>query len=214
MLPRRSWRRTLQPGPRLLPFAMLGLEQASDLAALAQHPLLGQLSLEPIQGPVAGRRHLPLRRLGWQRARLGDHATVRLLGVGPRASRARGVVQPVQPCRVEALDPTPHTLLTLLQLRGDCRGGHAGRRQLDEARASRQAHRRRLGMDYPLQFRPFLVGQGPQMQRHGAHLLTVPHGPARSEPRLAERRTKGTHVAPGLAYDLYCVRRTLSLPHR
>ena len=146
----------LQPGPGLLPFECSALSKRRIWLRLIVSPSLASSawSRSKVQWQVGGT--LPLRRFGGQAARLGDHAAVRILGVGARAARARRVSSPSTPsaskrsihCR------TPSRSAALL---GNRRHAEAGRRQRDDARPPRQPHRYRLRPGESLNLLLFLV---------------------------------------------------------
>jgi hypothetical protein len=154
----------LQPGPRLLPLDVLGLEQAPDLAALDRQPVLGELSLEPIEGPRARGRHLPVRWFLWfgrQPPRFGHHLAVHALGVDAWAAGPRGVVQPDQALGGEALDPLPHRLRTHAQLLRDDRRAEPLRCKVNDSCPPHEAHRGALRPHQPRNLLAFRVRQCP-----------------------------------------------------
>src|SRR5260221_3359535 len=100
--------RALQPRAWLLPLEVLSLEQAADLAALDRDAVLGELRLQPIHRPVAGGRHLPLRRLGRQAAGLRDHPVGLVRAIGGRTPAAWRILQTLHTFIRQALSPPPH----------------------------------------------------------------------------------------------------------
>src|SRR5260221_12452494 len=149
--------RALQPGPRLLPLEVLGLQETANLAALDGDAVLGQLRLYAIQRPVAGWRYLPLRRLGRHATRLRDHPVGLVRAIGGWAPGAWRILQTLQTFSGEALEPLPHRLLTHAHVPSDRRHRLALRSELDDTCSTRQAHRCARRAGEPLTLCLFLV---------------------------------------------------------
>ena len=117
------------------PFQPFLDEDLADPAAAHGDTLLAQVDDQTVQRP-AGERQAEIRRPGQGGV---DHGAALLGRIGRRPSAAHVLFQPLQPARVEALEPVPHRLPTQVHAGTDLRRLQALKRVQHDLGASHHA---------------------------------------------------------------------------
>lgn len=152
-----------EPGLFLPPLEALLDEDLADPTAAHGDALLAQVGDQAIQRP-AGERQAQSRRPGQGGV---DHRAALLGRVGWRSTAAHVLLQPLQPARVEALEPVPHRSPTQVHAGADFRRFQTLERMHDDLGSSHQAGTQGARPRHLPQSLPLLLARRTHANGHG-----------------------------------------------